>query len=108
MRYRSTVMTSRHRRGRSPAPRATSTTARHRSTAAATKCSATSSHPPFWDCEAAMDFQLSDEQALLRDTTRDLLSRTYDPESRNKIIETDLGWSRDVWSQLANTGIQGL
>ena len=55
-----------------------------------------------------MDFQLSDEQALLRDTTRDLLSRTYDPESRNKIIESELGWSRDVWSQLADTGILGL
>ena len=55
-----------------------------------------------------MDFQLSDEQVLLRDTTRDLLSRTYDPESRNKIIETDLGWSRDVWSQLADTGILSL
>jgi alkylation response protein AidB-like acyl-CoA dehydrogenase len=55
-----------------------------------------------------MDFQLSDEQALLRDTTRDLLSRAYDPESRNKVIETDLGWSRDVWSQLADTGILSL
>jgi alkylation response protein AidB-like acyl-CoA dehydrogenase len=55
-----------------------------------------------------MDFQLSDEQVLLRDTTRDLLSRTYDAESRNKIIDTDLGWSRDVWSQLADTGILGL
>ena len=55
-----------------------------------------------------MDFQLSDEQALLRDTTRDLLSRTYDPESRIKIIGSDLGWSREVWSQLADTGILGL
>ena len=55
-----------------------------------------------------MDFQLSDEQALLRDTTRDLLSRSYDSESRNKIIGTDLGWNRDVWSQLADTGILGL
>jgi alkylation response protein AidB-like acyl-CoA dehydrogenase len=55
-----------------------------------------------------MDFQLTDEQALLRDTTRDLLSRTYDPESRNKVIGSDLGWSRDVWSQLADTGILGL
>lgn len=55
-----------------------------------------------------MDFQLSDEQALLRDTTRELLSRTYDPETRNKIIASDLGWSRDVWSQLADTGILGL
>src|ERR1700745_2613677 len=101
-------MTSCPRPGRTPVPRATSTTARHRSTAAATKCSATSSRPPFWDCEAVMDFQLSAEQALLRDTTRDLLSRTYDPESRNKIIESELGWSREVWSQLADTGILGL
>ena len=55
-----------------------------------------------------MDFQLSEEQALLRDTTKELLARTYDPESRNKIIATDLGWSRDVWSQLADTGILSL
>jgi alkylation response protein AidB-like acyl-CoA dehydrogenase len=55
-----------------------------------------------------MDFQLTDEQSLLRDTTRDLLARTYDPESRNKVIGSDLGWSREVWSQLADTGILGL
>jgi alkylation response protein AidB-like acyl-CoA dehydrogenase len=55
-----------------------------------------------------MDFQLSDEQSLLRDTTRDLLARSYDPESRNKVIDTDLGWSREVWSQLADIGILGL
>jgi alkylation response protein AidB-like acyl-CoA dehydrogenase len=55
-----------------------------------------------------MDFQLSDEQTLLRDTTRDLLSRSYDPESRIKVIGSDLGWSREVWSQLADTGILGL
>jgi alkylation response protein AidB-like acyl-CoA dehydrogenase len=55
-----------------------------------------------------MDFQLTDEQGLLRDTTHDLLSRSYDPESRNKVIGSDLGWSREVWSQLADTGILGL
>lgn len=55
-----------------------------------------------------MDFQFSDEQILLRDTTRDLLSRTYDPETRNKIVGTDLGWSREVWNQLAETGILSL
>ncbi|OBK21786.1 acyl-CoA dehydrogenase [Mycobacterium asiaticum] len=55
-----------------------------------------------------MDFQLSEEQALLRDTTRELLSRSYDAESRNKVIGTDLGWSRDVWNQLAEIGILGL
>ncbi|AGZ49730.1 acyl-CoA dehydrogenase family protein [Mycobacterium kansasii] len=55
-----------------------------------------------------MDFQLSHEQTLLRDTTRDLLSRSYDAESRNKVIGTELGWSREVWSQLADTGILSL
>lgn len=55
-----------------------------------------------------MDFQLTDEQILLRDTTRDLLSRSYDPQSRNKVLGTDLGWNREVWSQLADTGILGL
>src|SRR6201991_3385908 len=55
-----------------------------------------------------MDFQLSEEQTLLRDTTRDLLARSYDAESRIKAVESDLGWSRDVWTQLAETGILGL
>jgi alkylation response protein AidB-like acyl-CoA dehydrogenase len=55
-----------------------------------------------------MDFQLSDEQEMLRDTTRDLLAHSYDAERRIKVIDTDLGWSREVWSQLADTGILGL
>jgi alkylation response protein AidB-like acyl-CoA dehydrogenase len=55
-----------------------------------------------------MDFQLSEEQTLLRDTTRDLLSRSYDAESRIKAVESDLGWSREVWAQLAEIGILGL
>ncbi len=55
-----------------------------------------------------MDFQLSEEQTLLRDTTRDVMSRTYDTESRLKVVDTDLGWSRDVWNQLADIGILGL
>src|ERR1700760_1804713 len=74
------------------------------------KFSAPSSRRPFSACKtgADMDFQLSDEQGLLRDTTRELLSRSYDAESRIKVIDTDLGWSREVWSQLADTGILGL
>lgn len=55
-----------------------------------------------------MDFQLSDEQVLLRDTTRDMLARKYDPESRLKAIDSDLGWSREVWQQLAEVGVLGL
>lgn len=55
-----------------------------------------------------MDFQLSEEQVLLRDTTRDLLARAYDTERRLEIIDSDPGFSRDVWKQLAEIGILGL
>ncbi|MBF6299376.1 acyl-CoA dehydrogenase family protein [Nocardia amamiensis] len=55
-----------------------------------------------------MDFDLTDEQVMLRDTVRDLLARTYDAESRLKITDSDLGWSRDVWRQLAELGVLGL
>ncbi|MGW4366090.1 acyl-CoA dehydrogenase family protein [Nocardia takedensis] len=55
-----------------------------------------------------MDFELTEEQSLLRDTVRDLLARTYDPETRLKVTATDLGWSREVWKQLAELGVLGL
>ncbi|TFV56331.1 acyl-CoA dehydrogenase [Mycobacterium sp. PS03-16] len=55
-----------------------------------------------------MDFDFSDEQELLRDTSREVLSRTYDIETRLKVLDSDLGWSRDVWNQLAEIGILGL
>ncbi|MEU7628405.1 acyl-CoA dehydrogenase family protein [Nocardia sp. NPDC049220] len=55
-----------------------------------------------------MDFDLTDEQVMLRDTVRDLLARDYDAESRLKTTDTELGWSRDVWRQLAELGVLGL
>ncbi|MFF0495535.1 acyl-CoA dehydrogenase family protein [Nocardia aobensis] len=55
-----------------------------------------------------MDFELTDEQVMLGETVRDLLARAYDPESRLKVLDTELGWSRDVWSQLAELGVLGL
>ncbi|AHH21133.1 acyl-CoA dehydrogenase [Nocardia nova SH22a] len=55
-----------------------------------------------------MDFDLTDEQVMLRDTVRDLLARTYDAENRLKVLDTELGWSREVWSQLAELGVLGL
>ncbi|MEO6792587.1 MAG: acyl-CoA dehydrogenase family protein [Mycobacterium sp.] len=54
-----------------------------------------------------MDFELSDEQVLLRDTTRSMLSG-YDTETRNKVVDTDPGFNPEVWKQLADTGILGL
>ncbi|MCC3329197.1 acyl-CoA dehydrogenase family protein [Nocardia abscessus] len=55
-----------------------------------------------------MDFDLTDEQVMLRDTVRDLLARPYDAESRLKVVDSELGWSRDVWRQLADLGVLGL
>ena len=55
-----------------------------------------------------MDFELDSEQQLLRDTTRDLLARSYDAEKRIQTVATDLGWSREVWGKLAEVGLLGL
>jgi alkylation response protein AidB-like acyl-CoA dehydrogenase len=55
-----------------------------------------------------MDFDLTDEQSLLRDVTREALTRTYDIDTLLKVGDTELGWSRDVWAQLAEIGILGL
>jgi alkylation response protein AidB-like acyl-CoA dehydrogenase len=54
-----------------------------------------------------MDFQLTEEQTLLADTTRDVLSG-YDTEKRNKVVDTDPGYSTQVWNQLAEIGVLGL
>ena len=60
-----------------------------------------------------MNFDLTEEQQMLADTTRDVLARSYDnTEARNKVIDAALdagpGWSREVWEQLAEIGILGL
>ncbi|MCF8588614.1 acyl-CoA dehydrogenase family protein [Gordonia liuliyuniae] len=55
-----------------------------------------------------MEFDLSDEQVMLRDTVRDVLTSAYDVERLRAVTDTDLGWSRDVWRSLAEIGILGL
>lgn len=55
-----------------------------------------------------MDFDLSEEQQLLRDVTGEVLSRNYDISRLEEITTSDPGWRRDVWGQLAEVGILGL
>jgi alkylation response protein AidB-like acyl-CoA dehydrogenase len=55
-----------------------------------------------------MDFELTDEQVLLAGTVRELLARAAEPEARLKVLDTELGWRRDVWAQLAELGVLGL
>lgn len=55
-----------------------------------------------------MDFDLTEEQQLLRDVTRDVLSRNYDVSRIGEAAGSEPGWSREVWGQLAEVGILGL
>ncbi len=52
-----------------------------------------------------MDFDLSQEQSMLKDSLDRLLSDKYGFEAREKIRKAEPGWSKDVWSQLAELGL---
>jgi pimeloyl-CoA dehydrogenase small subunit len=55
-----------------------------------------------------MDFDLSEEQRLLKDSVDGLLNDSYDFESRKKYGAEKGGWSRSVWNKLAEQGLLGL
>jgi pimeloyl-CoA dehydrogenase small subunit len=55
-----------------------------------------------------MDFDLSEEQRLLKESVDGLLTDTYDFESRKKYGAEKGGWSKSVWAKLAEQGLLGL
>jgi pimeloyl-CoA dehydrogenase small subunit len=55
-----------------------------------------------------MDFDLSEEQRLLKESVEGLLTDSYDFEQRKKYMKERGGWSRAVWSKLAEQGLLGL
>jgi pimeloyl-CoA dehydrogenase small subunit len=55
-----------------------------------------------------MDFDLSEEQRLLKDSVDGLLNSSYDFESRKKYGKEKGGWSKSVWAKLAEQGLLGL
>ncbi len=55
-----------------------------------------------------MDFDLSEEQRLLKDSVDGLLNDSYDFESRKKYGKEKGGWSKSVWNKLAEQGLLGL
>src|ERR1700761_5507477 len=55
-----------------------------------------------------MDFDPTDEQRMLAETVNRLLDNRYDPGSRLKLLDSELGWSRDLWQQYAQLGLLGL
>jgi pimeloyl-CoA dehydrogenase small subunit len=55
-----------------------------------------------------MDFDLSEEQRLLKDSVDGLLRSSYDFEQRKKYMAEKGGWSKSLWSKLAEQGLLGL
>ena len=55
-----------------------------------------------------MDFDPTDEQRMLAETVNSLLDKRYDPSSRLALLDSELGWSRDLWAQYAQLGLLGL
>ena len=55
-----------------------------------------------------MDFELSDEQRLLKDSVERLTSQRYEFETRKKYMKETDGWSRDMWRQYTELGLTAL
>jgi len=55
-----------------------------------------------------MDFDLSEEQRLLKESVDGLLGDSYDFDSRKKYMKEKGGWSKRVWGKFAEPGLLGL
>ena len=55
-----------------------------------------------------MDFTLSDEQRLLKDSVERLLADRYAFDQRKNYLKEPHGWSTALWSQFAELGLLGL
>src|SRR3954454_12601893 len=55
-----------------------------------------------------MDFELSEEQRLLKDSVERLGTQRYEFETRQKYIKETDGWSRDMWRQYVDLGLTAL
>jgi len=51
-----------------------------------------------------MDFSFTDEQALLQDSVQKFIQNSYAFESRQKLIKTEDGFSRENWASFAELG----
>jgi pimeloyl-CoA dehydrogenase small subunit len=55
-----------------------------------------------------MDFDLTDEQRLLKESIDRFLADRYGFEQRRRVMAEPEGWSRKVWGEFAELGILGL
>lgn len=54
-----------------------------------------------------MDFQLTEERQMLQDTLRRFLADRYTTANRNEILDSDAGFSSEIWGELAELGVIG-
>ncbi|UJJ30018.1 acyl-CoA dehydrogenase family protein [Halopseudomonas maritima] len=55
-----------------------------------------------------MDFKLTEEQQMLKETAERLVRDVYDFESRNKFSESEAGFSTAFWQQLGELGLTAI
>jgi len=55
-----------------------------------------------------MDFELSEEQRLLKDSVERLLTDRYTFDARQRFMQEPLGFSRELWHRYAELGLLGL
>jgi len=55
-----------------------------------------------------MDFELSEEQRLLKDSVERLTTQRYDFEARKKYMKETDGWSRALWKRYVDLGLTAL
>src|ERR1700730_4441945 len=55
-----------------------------------------------------MDFDLSEEQRLLKESLDRLIGDRYVFEQRKNYAQSPEGWSREMWAQFAGIGLLGL
>ena len=54
-----------------------------------------------------MDFDLSEEQRLLKESLDRLIGDRYAFEQRKVYAQSPEGWSRELWAQYAELGLLG-
>lgn len=55
-----------------------------------------------------MDFDLSEEQSILKDSLDRLLADRYGFEERRRVMASPEGWSADMWARYAEMGLMAL
>ena len=55
-----------------------------------------------------MDFDLNDDQRMIKDSVERLVADRYGFEQRKALLASPEGWSREMWAQMAEQGLLGV